>query len=196
LFSSFKAYGITLPNTPLFALQDPAINIMAYDGKPEDSVLINIRAACDAIKLLSVDELRAAGRALDARLRKKDDVALIMCVLPATTWTSDGSVKPLGQKIAGKVVFRSKSLTTAARWLRGAATVSCMATSFLILSTQRTLKVEGNEDHQITQARATPVYHTLSIVHHHAATCSYYQFGRSCWPNPSTLFYFGHTTQH
>ena len=72
-----------LPSLLRVLPKTPTVKIVVYDGKPETSVLDNIRAVRDTIKLMSVDELRESGRAastegLDARLPKKDDVALIM----------------------------------------------------------------------------------------------------------------------
>ena len=54
------------------------VNIVVYDGEPEKSILDNICAVRDTIKLMTVGELRADGRAMvfDARVPKKDDLAL------------------------------------------------------------------------------------------------------------------------
>ena len=61
----------------------PTIKLVVYDGEAKPKVLEDLSAVRDTTKVISLDELRALGRAeptagLEGRAPKKEDVALIM----------------------------------------------------------------------------------------------------------------------
>jgi len=70
------------------------IKVVIYDGEPRESILDDIRAVRDTIKVLNIDEFRKIGQALptdglEAHLPKKDDIATIM-------YTSGSTGNPKG----------------------------------------------------------------------------------------------------
>jgi long-chain acyl-CoA synthetase len=72
----------------------PTIKVVIYDGEPRKSILDDIRAVRDTIKVLNIDEFRKIGQALptdglEAHLPKTDDIATIM-------YTSGSTGNPKG----------------------------------------------------------------------------------------------------
>lgn len=98
-----------LPTLLKVLAKTPSVKYVVFDGEPSQSIVDDLHSVRESIQVLSIDKLRETGKAqpvegLEARLPKKEDLALIMytsgstgapkgvCVTHANLVASVGSV--------------------------------------------------------------------------------------------------------